>query len=77
MNNAKRVARPRSSRCGWSRLPLWVLHSPTVEAVVEGFVLKGLRREMKRGSPTRVVQDARDAAAFALLCQKYAGVRRR
>lgn len=72
MKHAKRVARPAFVQKWLEQVAAVGMHGPTVDAVVESFVLEGLRREMKRGSPTRVVQDARDAAAFALLCQKYA-----
>jgi len=48
------------------------LYGTTADDVVEHFVLEGLRRELKQGSTTRTVQDARDSAEFGLLCQKYA-----
>jgi hypothetical protein len=48
------------------------IYGDTVEEVVEQFVLEGVRRELRRTSATRTIQDGSDSAAFALLCQKYA-----
>lgn len=46
------------------------LYGRTVGEVAEHFVLEGVRREMRKNSPTRAIMDANEAA-FALLCQKY------
>jgi hypothetical protein len=54
------------------QIALTGLFGPTPTDVVEHFVLEGARRELRRGSASRSVQDGADGAAFAQLCQKYA-----